>query len=95
MSNVERLRLGAITHSGRSVIALVAFLCLCIAQPSFAKGEGKSDAEVKTVHIQKSIASYSGRCPCPYNRTSNGINVGSVQLTRSPVGRLRFAIHQT
>lgn len=35
-----------------------------------------SDAEVKELIIQESIASYTGNCPCPYNRAANGSKCG-------------------
>lgn len=35
-----------------------------------------SDAQVRQILIDKSIAAYSGNCPCPYNRASNGSRCG-------------------
>jgi len=35
-----------------------------------------SDAQIKQILIDESIASYSGNCPCPYNRASNGSRCG-------------------
>jgi hypothetical protein len=31
-----------------------------------------SDAQVRAIMIQQSIAAYPGHCPCPYNLASNG-----------------------
>jgi hypothetical protein len=41
----------------------------------FAKNN-LSDTEVKQQMINNSIASYPGKCPCPYNVTSNGSRCG-------------------
>jgi hypothetical protein len=35
-----------------------------------------SDAQVRQILIDESIAAYSGNCPCPYNRASNGSRCG-------------------
>jgi hypothetical protein len=35
-----------------------------------------SDAQIKKILIDESIAAYSGNCPCPYNRASNGSRCG-------------------
>ena len=39
-------------------------------------GIEKTDSEIKKEIISQSIASYSGNCPCPYNRASNGSRCG-------------------
>ena len=43
------------------------------------KGAGKkrlSDAQIKKLLIEESIAAYDGNCPCPYSRASNGSRCG-------------------
>jgi hypothetical protein len=35
-----------------------------------------SDAQVKKLLIDESIAAYDGNCPCPYSRASNGSRCG-------------------
>jgi hypothetical protein len=35
-----------------------------------------SDAQIRQILIDESIAAYSGNCPCPYNRASNGSRCG-------------------
>lgn len=35
-----------------------------------------SDAQVRQILIDESIAAYSGNCPCPYSRASNGSRCG-------------------
>jgi hypothetical protein len=42
--------------------------------PGFAKQ--LSDNAIKKTLIQESIASYPGRCPCPYNSARNGSSCG-------------------
>ena len=43
------------------------------------KGAAKkriSDAQIRKVLIEESIAAYDGNCPCPYNRARNGSRCG-------------------
>ncbi len=35
-----------------------------------------SDAQIKTILIDESIAGYSGNCPCPYSTARNGSRCG-------------------
>lgn len=35
-----------------------------------------SDAQIRKILIDESIAAYSGNCPCPYSTMSNGRNCG-------------------
>ena len=48
--------------------------------------ESLSDDEVRELIIQESIASYSGSCPCPYNRASNGSRCGGRSAYSRPGG---------
>jgi hypothetical protein len=44
-----------------------------------ADAEGKkklSDAQVRQILIDESIAAYSGSCPCPYSTARNGSRCG-------------------
>jgi hypothetical protein len=46
-----------------------------------AKGEKDkkkplTDAQIKTILIEESIATYSGSCPCPYSTARNGSRCG-------------------
>lgn len=38
--------------------------------------KGLSDAQVKKLLIDESIAAYDGNCPCPYSRARNGSRCG-------------------
>lgn len=45
------------------------------AQPLAEEGGTKkrlSDAQIKKLLIEESIAAYEGSCPCPYSRARNG-----------------------
>ncbi len=45
-----------------------------------------SDDAIAQVLIAKSIASYSGNCPCPYNSASNGSRCGGRSAYSRPGG---------
>jgi len=51
---------------------------LAIAAAMAEKGASKrlSDAQIKKVIIEESIAAYDGNCPCPYSRARNGSRCG-------------------
>ena len=40
------------------------------------KKKAPSDAQIKQILIDESIAAYSGNCPCPYNTARNGSRCG-------------------
>ena len=46
----------------------------------------QTDSLLKKAIIQESINSYSGNCPCPYNRTSNGSKCGKRSAYSRPGG---------
>ena len=58
----------------------IAVACLILgvgsAYGQTSKSSCKSDAEIKQAIIAESIASYSGSCPCPYNRDRAGRSCG-------------------
>ena len=47
-----------------------------LAQADTTYAESISDQQIVQNIINESISSYSGRCPCPYNRASNGSSCG-------------------
>jgi len=59
-------------------------ICLLAITPSVA--QRTTDAEVKQAIIQESLASYTGPCPCPYNRMRNGRACGKVSAYSKPGG---------
>lgn len=54
------------------ILAIIVLL-ICAAP---AAAEQLNDAQVKERIIAESIASYPGRCPCPYNLAKNGSKCG-------------------
>jgi hypothetical protein len=52
----------------------ISYLFLLISLNTFA--ENISDQQIVQNIINESISNYSGRCPCPYNRASNGSSCG-------------------
>jgi len=49
-------------------------------EQSADKGGSKkrlSDAQIRKILIDESIAAYDGNCPCPYSRARNGSRCGS------------------
>lgn len=67
--------------AGFAAIALV----LAATQPADAK-ETLSNAQVRQQIIQDSLASYPGRCPCPYNIMRNGRVCGGRSAYSRPGG---------
>ena len=64
---------------------LLVVLLLLMSSSALAKND-LSDSQVKAMMIQDSIASYSGRCPCPYNLASNGSQCGRRSAYSKPGG---------
>ncbi len=55
---------------------LVLVFFVSLFQVSISYAENNIDQKVIQNIINESIANYSGRCPCPYNRASNGSSCG-------------------
>jgi hypothetical protein len=51
-------------------------LFLILFFPAISFGEQSQDQQIINNIIAESIANYSGNCPCPYNRASNGSSCG-------------------
>ncbi len=67
---------------------LVALICFAVIAPGIAKEAGpETDAAIRQALIDQSIASYSGRCPCPYNTMKNGHSCGGRSAYSRPGGR--------
>lgn len=54
------------------------------AQP--AKKKRLSDAQIRQILINESIAAYSGNCPCPYSTMRNGRACGGRSAYSRPGG---------
>lgn len=73
-----------------NLVVVVALL----AAGSFAggamaqQGDGQklTDEQIRQRMIEQSIAQYSGRCACPYNRMSNGNKCGKRSAYSRPGG---------
>ena len=59
-------------------------MVIVVSSPPIA--EDLSDAEIKKILIGRSIRSYSGTCPCPYNQARNGSRCGKRSAYSKPGG---------
>lgn len=59
----------------RSMVAAVGFVAMLLV-PAVAPAARMSDARIRRIIVQQSIASYPGRCPCPYSRDRAGRRCG-------------------
>jgi hypothetical protein len=62
------------------------FFFLLFFIPLVSFGETGQDQQITQNIISESIANYSGNCPCPYNRTSNGSSCGRRSAYSRPGG---------
>lgn len=75
--------------SALGILLLCSFTCIASAAEHHAaplqqgdtpsakpKKKPLSDAQIKQLLIDESIAAYSGNCPCPYNTARNGSRCG-------------------
>ena len=61
----------------KNVFGIVLSVCAVAMFASGAEAKSRlSDSEIRQRIISESIASYPGRCPCPYNGTRNGSSCG-------------------
>lgn len=51
-------------------------LLLAFSSPVLSDNSDLSDEQVRQQIIENSINAYSGNCPCPFNRASNGSRCG-------------------
>ena len=76
----------------RQVVLTLAFAFGCTTAPiagiqaQASAKQGPSDAEIRSLLVQDSIASYSGACPCPESRKSNGALCGESSAYSRPGG---------
>lgn len=57
-------------------LLLVALIFPLFSSITYAKLPPKTDEAIREILIQKSIDSYPGNCPCPYNSARNGSSCG-------------------
>lgn len=73
----------------KNTAALLLIIIASVASTPEAhaqKRQPPSDAQVKQQIINASIASYPGRCPCPYNSARNGSACGGRSAWSRPGG---------
>jgi sugar/nucleoside kinase (ribokinase family) len=75
MMRVALLLLGILTIGSTNVRALASPDAACPLE-SKQKSKPPSDAQIKQILIDESIAAYPGNCPCPYNVARNGSRCG-------------------
>ena len=68
----------------KSIIQAICIAFVILSGAIFA--EELADAEIRKLLIQQSIDSYSGSCPCPYNRARNGSRCGKRSAYSKPGG---------
>lgn len=68
------------------VALLLSASTMVLALEEDKEGEKLSDSEVAQLLIRQSVSQYSGRCPCPYNRASNGSRCGKRSAYSRPGG---------
>jgi hypothetical protein len=67
-------------------LSVVLPLALTPVWGQASKSTDKTDAQIKQEIIRASIASYSGNCPCPYNRDRAGRSCGRRSAYSRPGG---------
>lgn len=77
---------GAIRIEEEGISMKCALLGVILLFSACALTEELSDSEVKKILIEQSIRSYSGSCPCPYNRAQNGSRCGGRSAYSRPGG---------
>jgi hypothetical protein len=61
-------------------------LLLLFSIPLVLLAEPSQDQQIIQNIINESIANYSGNCPCPYNKASNGSSCGRRSAYSKPGG---------
>ena len=68
----------------RRIVLRLSIVC-CLFSGMTAAGE-PSDAEIRQLLIEQSIAAYPGSCPCPYNTDRAGRRCGARSAHSKPGG---------
>jgi hypothetical protein len=72
-----------IAKGGRTAVLLVVGSLGLMGGAALAQ----PDAQIRDRIVQRSIDSYSGNCPCPYSRASNGSRCGGRSAYSRPGGQ--------
>ncbi len=67
-------------------LVVLIFTALLFLPDPVKANQSYSDNKIRKLLNQESIASYSGNCPCPYNRASNGSRCGKRSAYSRPGG---------
>ena len=70
----------------KRVIKFSVILLVLAAGTVWGQEERKTDAEIRQILINESIARYSGSCPCPYSRDRAGRRCGGRRAYSRPGG---------
>lgn len=68
------------------VAQILVVMTAIYAMLSFVYASELSDADVRQEIIKRSIASYPGNCPCPYNHARDGSRCGKRSAWSRPGG---------
>ena len=67
--------------------AFLALFVVFATSQAFGKSEkALTDAQIRKILIEESIAAYPGNCPCPYNTARNGSRCGGRSAWSRPGG---------
>ena len=72
--------------SGSEPIKSALSYLLLVLAGSAANAKTLTDAQIRKILIEESIASYPGNCPCPYNTARNGSRCGGRSAWSRPGG---------
>ncbi len=73
----------SLTGSSRAIDSLP---CSSSARPTAGRAPGPTDAEIRRILVSRSVARYSGSCPCPYNTDRAGRRCGGRSAYSRPGG---------
>lgn len=65
---------------------MIKIIYLLLLLPLISLADPISDKQIAQEIIRESLANYSGTCPCPYNRASNGSSCGRRSAYSKPGG---------
>jgi hypothetical protein len=68
------------------IAGVVALAGVVAFVPVAGAKKALSDAQVRQILIDESIAAYSGNCPCPYSTARNGSRCGKRSAYSRPGG---------
>ena len=70
----------------KQLLLFILLISTIFANDSTTTTRKATAKEIKQFIIKSSISNYSGNCPCPYNRASNGSKCGKRSAWSRPGG---------